>query len=46
MKGSHIINRPDAATIKAVSSNDYVHYDYLFVGESLAGPRYILVAKD
>ncbi|OWZ09290.1 Retrotransposon protein [Phytophthora megakarya] len=46
VKGSKIIHRPWGETYRTNERNGALHWDFLSLGESFAGDRYLLVRKD
>ena len=46
VKGGRVIPRPWSSGIQTNVPNLYLHMDYLFIGDSVDGNRYILVLKD
>ena len=46
VKGHHKIQRPPSQLWHAKKPNEGIHFDYLYLGASLEGPKYVLVIKD
>ena len=45
-EGGRIIQRPHSQLWHARQPNEGLHFDYLYLGKALAGPKYVLVLKD
>ena len=45
-KGGRSIPRPYGNTFRATTSNEHLHFDFLWMGKSAVGPVYILALKD
>ncbi|KAF0729042.1 hypothetical protein Ae201684P_003654 [Aphanomyces euteiches] len=46
VKGGRVLHRPYASRWHATKPNEGIHFDYLYMGPSKSGPKYILVLKD
>ena len=46
VKGGKVIPRPWAESVIASERNEALHWDYLFLGDSFEGQKYVLVLKD
>ncbi|TYZ69491.1 hypothetical protein PybrP1_001835 [[Pythium] brassicae (nom. inval.)] len=46
VKGSNLIQRPWGPTLDSNVRNEVLHWDFLFMGESLGPLKYLLVLKD
>ncbi|KAH9095716.1 hypothetical protein LEN26_017772 [Aphanomyces euteiches] len=46
VKGGRVLHRPYAPRWHATKPNEGLHFDYLYMGPSKNGPKYVLVLKD
>ncbi|KAF0683199.1 Aste57867_24731 [Aphanomyces stellatus] len=46
VKGGKVIHRPYAPRWHASQPNEGLHFDFLYMGQALKGPKYLLVLKD
>ncbi|KAH9082771.1 hypothetical protein LEN26_021162 [Aphanomyces euteiches] len=46
VKVGRVLHRPYASRWHATKPNEGIHFDYLYMGPSKSGPKYILVLKD